>query len=57
MITFPSYTSHALCPLGVSCFKPFKLAFKKKKNSAMVKTNHSKLKKCTLIRWVDKALK
>jgi hypothetical protein len=31
MITLPSHTSHALQPLDVSYFKPFKIAFKKKK--------------------------
>jgi hypothetical protein len=29
MMTLPSYTSHALQPLDVSCFKPFKTTFKK----------------------------
>jgi hypothetical protein len=27
MITLPLHTSHALQPLDVSCFKPFKIAF------------------------------
>jgi hypothetical protein len=40
----------------MSCFKPFKIAFRKKKNIAMVKNNHCELNKCTLTRWVDKAL-
>jgi hypothetical protein len=56
MITLPSHTSHALQPLDVSCFKPFKTTFKKKKNSAMVKNNHYEPEKCTLVGWVDKAL-
>ncbi len=29
MITLPSHTSHALQPLDVSCFNPFKTTFKK----------------------------
>jgi hypothetical protein len=29
MITLPTHTSHALQPLDVSCFKPFKIALKK----------------------------
>ncbi len=29
MITLHSHTSHALHPLDVSCFKPFKIVFKK----------------------------
>jgi hypothetical protein len=31
MISLPLNTSHALQPLNVSCFKPFKAAFKKKR--------------------------
>jgi len=27
LLTFPSHTSHALQPLDVTCFKPFKVAF------------------------------
>ncbi len=49
--------SHALQPLDVSCFKPFKIAFRKKRDSVMVKTNNCELNKCTLARQVDKALK
>jgi hypothetical protein len=56
MITLPSHTSHALEPLDVSCFKPFKITFKKKKNNNMVRNNYNALKKATLIKWVDKAL-
>jgi hypothetical protein len=56
MITLLSHTSHALQPLDVNCFKPFKTTFMKKRNSAMVKNNHCEPKKCTLARWVDKAL-
>jgi hypothetical protein len=29
MFTLPSHTSHALQPLNLTCFKPFKIAFKK----------------------------
>jgi hypothetical protein len=29
MITLPSHTSHALQPLDVNCFKPFKITFGK----------------------------
>ena len=29
IVSLPSYTSHALQPLDVACFKPFKTAFKK----------------------------
>jgi hypothetical protein len=40
----------------MSCFKPFKTTFKKEKDNTMIKNNHCKLEKCTLARWVDKAL-
>jgi len=28
LLTFPSHTSHALQPLDITCFKPFKVAFR-----------------------------
>jgi hypothetical protein len=40
MITLPFHTSHALQPLDVSCFKPFKITFKKDKDVAMSRNNH-----------------
>ncbi len=57
MITLPSHTSHALQPLNVYCFKPFKTSLKKVKDATMSRSNHMELDKITLIRWVDKALK
>jgi hypothetical protein len=56
MGTFPFHTSHALQPLNVHCFKPFKTIFKKEKGNAMVRNNHFKLSKQALASWVDKAL-
>ncbi len=53
MITLPSHTSHALQPLDVSCFKPFKTTFRKVKDATMFKSNHIKLNKIILARWVD----
>jgi hypothetical protein len=53
MITLPSHTSHALQPLNVSCFKPFKTTFKKVKDVAMSRSNHMEPDKITLARWVD----
>jgi hypothetical protein len=41
MITLPLHTSHALQPLGVACFKPLKIAFKKEKNRTMVRKNYT----------------
>jgi hypothetical protein len=40
MITLPFHTSHALQPLDISCFKPFKITFKKDKDVAMSRSNH-----------------
>jgi hypothetical protein len=56
MITLPSHTSHALQPLNVFCFKPFKTTFRKVKDVVMSKSNHMKPNKITLARWVDQAL-
>jgi hypothetical protein len=53
MITLPSHTSHALQLLDMSCFKPFKIAFRKVKDVAMFKNNHMELDKIILARWVD----
>jgi hypothetical protein len=48
MVTLPFHTPHALRPLDVRCFQPFKTTFRKERNNAMVKTNHYEAKKCTL---------
>jgi len=56
MITSPLHTSHALQPLDVACFKPFKITFKKEKAIKMVRRNYTKLDKITLARGVDKTL-
>jgi len=45
MITIPSHASHALQTLDVACFKPFKIAFKKERNIAMVRGNYTELDK------------
>jgi len=57
MITLPSHTSHALQPLDVSCFKPFKITFRKVKDVAMSRSNHMEPNKITLARWVDQTSK
>jgi hypothetical protein len=56
MITLHSQKSHALQPLDVAWFKPFKIVFKKERDTTMVKRNYIKLDKITLKGWVDKAL-
>ncbi len=53
MITLPSHTSHALQLLDMSCFKPFKIAFRKVKDVVMFKNNHMELDKIIIARWVD----
>jgi hypothetical protein len=56
MITLPSHTSHALQPLDISCFKPFKKTFRKKKVATMVISKHQEPDKITFVGWVDKAI-
>jgi len=56
MIIMPSHTSHTLQPLDESCFKPFKITFKKVKDATMFRNNRMELNKITLAKWVDQAL-
>jgi hypothetical protein len=56
MVTLLAHTSHALQPLDVTCFKPFKTTFTKEGDYAMVKNNYLEPNKATLTTWVDKAL-
>jgi hypothetical protein len=56
MIILPSHTSNAIQPLDVACFKPFKTAFKKERDIAMVRWNYIEPYKITLARWVDKVV-
>ncbi len=42
MITLRSNTFHALQPLDVISFKPFKIAFRKERDIAMVRTKYTK---------------
>jgi hypothetical protein len=49
MITLPSHTSHALQPLDVSCFKPFKTTFKKERDNNMVINNYNEPNKVTFV--------
>jgi hypothetical protein len=53
MVTFPTHTSHILQPIGVFCFKLFKITFRKEKDVTMSKNNYMELDKITLARWVD----
>ncbi len=56
MITLPSHTFHALQPLDVVCFKPFKTTFRKERDISMVRRNYTELDTITLAGWVDKTL-
>jgi len=56
MVTLLAHTSHALQPLDVTNFKPFKITFSKKINSTMVKNNYLESDQIIIITWVDKAL-
>jgi hypothetical protein len=40
----------------VACFKPFKIVFRKEKDTSMVSRNYIEPNKVTLVEWVDKAL-
>ena len=55
MISLSSLTSHALQPLDVACFKPFKSAFRAYRNKWMIENNRRKVMKDTLASWVDLA--
>ncbi len=56
MITLPSHTFHVLQPLDVSCFKPFKIAFRKQRDNNTVSNNYKDPNKIAFTNWVDKAL-
>ncbi len=56
IITLLLHTSHALQPLDVACFKPFKTIFKKERDITMVRRNYIELDEITLTRWVNKTL-
>ncbi len=55
MITLLSHTLHALQPLDVACFKPFKIIFNGERNTLMFNKNYIEPNKLALARWVDKA--
>jgi hypothetical protein len=57
MITLSLHISHALQPLNLSCFKPFKTTFKKVRDVAMSISNHMEPNKITIDGWVNQALK
>jgi hypothetical protein len=56
MVTLLAHILHALQPLDITYFKPFKNAFRMERNSNIAKNKYLELHKITLAEWVDKAL-
>jgi hypothetical protein len=57
ILTLPSHTSHALHPLNVACFKPFKIAFKTYMDVWTLMNKGKGAKKEDLAHWVSLVLK
>jgi hypothetical protein len=57
LLILPSYTSHALQPLDVSVFKPFKTFFKKYRDLWTSRNLNQVVTKQTLTHWVSLGLK
>ena len=56
IVSLPSHTSHALQPLDVSCFKPFKTAFRKIRDNWSLLNKGKKVQKTDLCEWTSLAL-
>jgi hypothetical protein len=57
LLTLPSRTSHALQPLDVTVFKPFKSHFREFRNFRTPRNMHQKATKEILAQWVSLGLK
>ena len=57
LITIPAHTSHALQPLDVSCFKPFKTAFRACRDMWSIEHKGVNARKEDLANWVSRGLK
>ena len=57
IISLPSHTSHALQPLDIACFKPFKTAFRQIRDAWCLANKNEPVGKQTLCEWTSKALK
>ena len=57
MISLPSHTSHALQPLDVACFGPFKKAFKAYRDLWNMQGKDNKVNKEHLAQWASLTLK
>ncbi len=49
MISLPLHTSNVVQPFDVSCFKSFKIAFKKKKDVTMARSKYEEPNKITFV--------
>ena len=56
-ISLPSHTNHALQPLDMACFGPFKKAFRAYRDLWMMQGNTKKVGKKNLAQWASLALK
>jgi hypothetical protein len=56
LLILPSHTSHALQPLDLSVFKPFKNAFRLYRDMWVIKYKGMRTRKETLAEWISKSL-
>ena len=56
IISLPSHTSHALQPLGVSCFKPFKTAFRQIRDYWTLLNKGKRVEETDLCDWTFQTL-
>ena len=56
IVSLPSHTSHAFQSLNVSCFKPFKTAFRKIRDRWLLTSKTKAIDKRTLCEWTSQAL-
>ena len=56
IISLPSHTNHALQPLDLACFMPFKTAFRKHRDSWTLVNKNKMVVKQELYEWTCKAL-
>ena len=57
IVSLPSHTSHALQPLDIACFKPFKTAFTQIRDACCLANKNEVVGKQALCEWTSKALK
>ena len=57
IVSLPSHTSHALQPLDIACFKPFKTAFRQIRDVWCLRNKDLPVGKQTLCEWTSTALK